>query len=264
VADIVDFISELHQKGYYVIGHISVFQDNYLTRIRPDLAMRRKDNNELWQDKKGMAWLDVSQPEVWDYVIAIAREAYAVGFDELNFDYVRFPSDGELSQIRYRNYDPTKETRVEALKKFFVYLHANLQDVGAPTSANVFGMVTTNDDDLGIGQVMSNVAPYVDYVAPMIYPSHYPKGWQGYKNPSANPYQVVKISLASGLKKLEELNLSKEKLRPWLQDFDLGSTYNATKIKAEFKAVSDVGLDSWMMWNSACQYTLNAYPKKET
>ena len=247
-----------------MIGHISVFQDNYLTRIRPDLAMRRKDNNELWQDKKGMAWLDVSQPEVWDYVIAIAREAYAVGFDELNFDYVRFPSDGELSQIRYRNYDPTKETRVEALKKFFVYLHSNLQDIGAPTSANVFGMVTTNDDDLGIGQVMSNVAPYVDYVAPMIYPSHYPKGWQGYKNPSANPYQVVKISLASGLKKLEELNLSKEKLRPWLQDFDLGSTYNATKIKAEFKAVSDVGLDSWMMWNSACQYTLNAYPKKET
>lgn len=261
VSDITEFVDELHQRGYYVIGHIAVFQDNYLTSIRPDLAMRRKDNNEIWRDKKGMAWLDVSQQEVWDYTVALAGEAYATGFDELNFDYVRFPTDGDISQIRYRNYDPNKETRTEALQKFFVYLHDHLRDIGAPTSANVFGMVMTSDDDLGIGQVMSNVAPYVDYVAPMIYPSHYPAGWLGFKRPATVPYKVVKISLDSGAKKIETLGLPKDKIRPWLQDFDLGAIYTTEMVKAEQSAVYDAGLTSWMMWDATNKYTLGAYQK---
>ncbi|HRZ30046.1 MAG TPA: putative glycoside hydrolase [Candidatus Paceibacterota bacterium] len=263
VSDITEFVDDLHQRGYYVIGHIAVFQDNYLTRVRPDLSMRRQDNNEIWRDAKGMAWLDVSQQEVWDYNIALAREAYSAGFDELNFDYVRFPTDGDISQIRYRNYDPNKETRVEALRKFFVYLHDNIQDIGVPTSANVFGMVTTNDDDLGIGQVIANVAPYVDYIAPMLYPSHYPKGWNGFKNPATVPYKVVKISMDSGIKKIEALGLSKNKLRPWLQDFDLGATYTAEMVRAQHEAVSDAGLNSWMMWDATNKYTLSAYQKED-
>ena len=262
VSDIREFVDELHQKGYYVIGHISVFQDNYLTSVRPDLAMRHQDDNEIWRDDKGMAWLDVSQPEVWDYTIALAGEAYSAGFDELNFDYVRFPTDGDISKIRYRNYDPSKETRVEALRKFFIYLHDRLKDIGAPTSANVFGMVTTNDDDLGIGQVMENIAPYVDYVAPMVYPSHYPKGWQGYKKPATVPYKIIKISLDSGIKKLEALGLSKNKIRPWLQDFDLGAVYTAPMVREQIQATYDVGLNSWMLWDAANKYTPAALENK--
>ncbi len=261
VSDIKEFVEELHAKGYYVVGRIAVFQDNYLTRVRPDLAMRRKDNNELWQDAKGMAWLDVSQQEVWDYTIALASEAYATGFDELNFDFVRFPTDGDISQIRYRNYDPSKETRVEALRKFFVYLHEHIKDIGVPSSADVFGMVTTNDDDLGIGQVMENIAPYVDYISPMLYPFQYPKGWQGYKRPATVPYKVVKISLDRGIKKIEALGFSKDKIRPWLQDFDLGANYTSGMVKAEQQAVYDAGLSSWMMWDSSNKYTLSAYQK---
>ncbi|MFA6476610.1 MAG: putative glycoside hydrolase [Candidatus Paceibacterota bacterium] len=261
VSDIKEFVDELHSRGYYVIGRIAVFQDNYLTRVRPDLAMRRKDNNEIWRDAKGLAWLDVSQQEVWDYTIALASEAYATGFDELNFDFVRFPTDGDISQIRYRNYDPSKETRVEALRKFFIYLHGHIKDIGVPSSADVFGMVTTNDDDLGIGQVMENVAPYVDYVAPMLYPFQYPKGWMGYKKPATVPYKVVKISLDSGIKKIEALGFSKNKIRPWLQDFDLGATYTASMVKAEQQAVYDAGLSSWMMWDSSNKYTPSAYQK---
>lgn len=261
VSDIKEFVDELHGKGYYVIGRIAVFQDNYLTRIRPDLAMRRKDNNEIWQDAKGMAWLDVSQQEVWDYTIALASEAYATGFDELNFDFVRFPTDGDISQIRYRNYDPSKETRVEALRKFFIYLHTHIKDIGVPSSADVFGMVTTNNDDLGIGQVMENVAPYVDYVSPMLYPFQYPKGWQGFKKPATVPYKVVKISLDSGIKKIEALGFSKNKIRPWLQDFDLGATYTTSMVKAEQQAVYDADLSSWMMWDSSNKYTPSAYQK---
>lgn len=259
VGDIKDFLEELHQKDFYIIGKVAVFHDDHLTKIRPDLAMRRRDNNEVWRDDKGIAWLDVSQTEVWDYNITIAREAYSVGFDEINFDYVRFPTDGALSQIRYRNFDPEKETRAEALTKFFVYLNQNLEGIGVKTSANIFGMTLTNQDDLGIGQILENIAPYVDYLAPMLYPSHYPAGWQGYKNPSLQPYKVVSLSLEEGIKRLDAQGWPKEKLRPWLQDFSLGATYTPARVKAQLEAVTDNELTSWMMWNSANKYTFSVY-----
>lgn len=261
VTDIKEFIEELHQRGYYVIGKVAVFHDDHLTEIRPDLAMRRKDNNELWRDDKGIAWLDVSQKEVWDYNITLAREAYAVGFDEINFDYVRFPSDGALSQIRYRNFDPQRQTREEVLTSFFSYLHEGLKGTGVKTSANIFGMVLTNEDDLGIGQILEKIAPYVDYLAPMLYPSHYPKGWAGLKNPAANPYRVIDLSLEDGLARLEKAGWPKEKIRPWLQDFDLGVTYTPTRVASQIKAVEDNELSSWMMWDASNKYSLTVYQK---
>lgn len=259
IQDIKVFLEELHQQNFYVIGKIAVFHDDHLTTIRPDLAMRRKDNNEVWRDNKGIAWLDVSQTEVWDYNIALAREAYAVGFDEINFDYVRFPTDGALSQIRYRNFDPEKETRVEALTKFFIYLKDNLDGIGVKTSANIFGMTLTNEDDLGIGQILENIAPYVDYLAPMLYPSHYPLGWGGYKNPATQPYKVINESVIEGIKRLEAQGWDKSKLRPWLQDFSLGVTYTPTRVKSQLEALNDNQISSWMMWNSASKYTLGVY-----
>lgn len=259
IHDIKPFLEELHQANFYIVGKVAVFHDDHLTAIRPDLAMRRKDDNEVWRDNKGIAWLDVSQTEVWDYNIALAREAYAVGFDEINFDYVRFPTDGALSQIRYRNFDPEKETRVEALTKFFVYLKENLDGIGVKTSANIFGMTLTNGDDLGIGQVVENIAPYVDYLAPMIYPSHYPLGWNGHKNPATEPYKVIDKSVAEGIKRLEAQGWDKSKLRPWLQDFSLGVTYTPARVKAQLEALEDNQISSWMMWNSASRYTLSVY-----
>jgi len=261
VSDIVAFVAELHQKGYYVIGHISVFQDNYLTRRRPDLAIQRLDTGQIWEDKKGLAWLDPSSREVWAYAVAVAKEAYVAGFDELNFDYVRFPSDGELSQMRFPYYNAQEKTKSEVIEEFFSYLSVQTRDIGVPISANLFGMTTTNTDDLGIGQILEKATPYFDFICPMVYPSHYPANFQGIKKPALNPYAIVKISMASGVKRLNAQGLPAEKLRPWLQDFNLGATYTASMVKAQIKAVNDVGLDSWLVWDPTNRYTISAYQK---
>ncbi len=261
VPDIVEFVGELHQRGYYVIGHISVFQDNHLTKIRPDLAIKRLDSDQLWRDDKGMAWLDPSSKEVWDYAVAVAKEAYVAGYDELNFDYIRFPSDGEISKMRFPYYDSKEKTKADVIEEFFSYLHSQMRDIGAPTSANLFGMVTTSTDDLGIGQVLERATPYFDYICPMAYPSHYPANFHGIKKPALNPYTVVKISMDGGVKRLNAQGLPAEKIRPWLQDFNLGVTYTAGMIRSEIRAVNDSGLDSWMMWDSSNKYTMSVYRK---
>ncbi len=259
VKDLAEFVDYLHQKNYYVIGRISVFQDNLLSRQRPDLALKRLDNGALWTDRKGIAWLDVSAPEVWDYTIAVAKEAHRLGFDELNFDYVRFPSDGNTSNVAYPYSRLSVDTRAEALRKFFVYLNAKMKEIDAPISADVFGMVATNTDDLGIGQVLENAIPYFDYVAPMVYPSHYPPGFLNYKNPASVPYEIVKHSMGVAVTRVVAQGYSPLKLRPWLQDFDLGADYTAEMIKAQKRAVYDAGLTSWMMWDPANIYTVGAY-----
>lgn len=259
VPDIKEFIDYLHKKNYYVIGKISVFQDDYLTQLRPDLALKNKDDKTTWRDDKGVAWLDVSSQEVWDYAITVSKEAYAVGFDELNFDYIRFPSDGKISNISFPYYEPDKESRSDALKDFYVYIHSHAQEIGVTTSANLFGMVTTNQDDLGIGQILEKAAPYFDYISPMIYPSHYPSGFLQYKNPATKPYEVISFSLNKAKERLKVLGLPATKIRPWLQDFNLGANYNAEMVRAEKRAVYDAGMNSWMMWGSANSYTLAAY-----
>ena len=259
VKDLAEFVDYLHQKNYYVIGRISVFQDNLLSRQRSDLALKRLDNGALWTDRKGIAWLDVSAPEVWDYTIAVAKEAYRLGFDELNFDYIRFPSDGNTSNVAYPYSRLSVDTRAEALRKFFVYLNAKMKEIDAPISADVFGMVATNTDDLGIGQVLENAIPYFDYVAPMVYPSHYPPGFLNYKNPASVPYEIVKHSMGVAVTRVVAQGYSPLKLRPWLQDFDLGADYTAEMIKAQKRAVYDAGLTSWMMWDPANIYTVGAY-----
>ncbi|HOY11337.1 MAG TPA: putative glycoside hydrolase [Candidatus Paceibacterota bacterium] len=259
VKDLAEFVDYLHQKNYYVIGRISVFQDNLLSRQRSDLALKRLDNGALWTDRKGIAWLDVSAPEVWDYTIAVAKEAYRLGFDELNFDYIRFPSDGNTSNVAYPYSRLSVDTRAEALRKFFVYLNAKMKEIDAPISADVFGMVATNTDDLGIGQVLENAIPYFDYVAPMVYPSHYPPGFLNYKNPASVPYEIVNHSMGVAATRVVAQGYSPLKLRPWLQDFDLGADYTAEMIKAQKRAVYDAGLTSWMMWDPANIYTVGAY-----
>ncbi|MCX6713681.1 MAG: hypothetical protein NTV48_01075, partial [Candidatus Vogelbacteria bacterium] len=265
VPDIKNFIADLHSRGYYVIGHISVFQDNYLARRRPDLALKRKDNGAVWEDQKGMAWLDVSSEEVWDYAIAIAKESYAIGFDELNFDYIRFPSDGKISNVFYPFYRPQEKSRSDALQDFFVYLSKNMTAMGVPSSGNIFGLVTTNapTNDMNIGQIFEKATPYFDYICPMIYPSHYPAGYLGYKNPAKFPYEIIKNSLDGAVKRIKAQGLSPKKLRPWLQDFNLGATYTASMVRAEKKGVYDAGVDSWLMWNASNKYTVSAYDKKQ-
>ncbi len=264
VRDIKEFIGTLHGKGIYVIGRISVFQDNFLTKKRPDLAVHRKSDGAVWVDRKGIAWLEAASTEVWDYTIRLSRASYAVGFDELNFDYIRFPSDGNMSDIQYKLFDPKIETRADVMRRFFAYLDSNLNDLEIPISADLFGLTTTSLDDLGIGQMLLEAAPYFDYIAPMVYPSHFASGFLNFKNPATEPYAVVKHSMSEASRRLtlalatSTATSTPQKLRPWLQDFNLGATYTAEMVRAQIQATYDAGLTSWMLWNPSNRYMRGA------
>ena len=207
----------------------------------------------MWRDRKGLAWIDAAAREAWEYTVALAKESYAVGFDELNFDYVRFPSDGDMNDIAY----PWSGTRVktEVLDSFFAYLASELKPTGAVISADFFGMTTTNRDDLNIGQVLEVGLAHFDFVAPMVYPSHYPTNFLGMPNPAAEPYRVIKYSLDRAFARA---STTPEKIRPWLQDFDLGATYTADMVRAQMQATYDAGFTSWMLWDPSNRYTQDA------
>lgn len=258
VPDIRELIDLLHAKNIYVIGRIAVFQDPFLTAERPDLAVKRADAQTVWTDHKGAKWLDPAAREVWDYIVAIAQESERVGFDEINFDYIRFPSDGNMKDISYPFFEKTKLTKAENMKQFFAYLREKLAASRIPISADFFGMTTTNSDDLNIGQLLEDGLEYFDYIAPMVYPSHYPPTFLGYKNPAAYPYEVIKHALDEAIKRAVAMGQDKNKIRPWLQDFDLGAAYTAEMIKKEKQAVYDAGLTSWLMWSPSNKYTRGA------
>ena len=257
ISDIKEFIEELHRHNIYAIARISVFQDVYLSGLMPNLAIKNKQGG-LWKDRKGLTWLDPASQEVWDYTIKVAKSAEKAGFDELNFDYVRFPSDGNMANIKYEHWDG-EISQAEVLKSFFSYLRERLNELEVPLSADLFGLTTIRTDDMNIGQILENTIPYFDYISPMVYPSHYPQGFNGYKNPASHPYEVILDSLTSARNRLLNATSSPLKLRPWLQDFDLGADYNAKMIRMEKQAVYDAGLNSWLMWDATNKYTREAY-----
>jgi hypothetical protein len=256
IKDLTEFIETLHKKNIYVVGRIAVFQDAYFVKHRPDLAVKNKAGTNVWKDRKGISWIDSGSREYWDYIVLIAKESRKVGFDEVNFDYIRFPSDGNMQDISYPFSSSTPKHLV--MKNFFEYLHNKLSDSGLKVSADLFGMVTTATDDMGIGQLLEDALPYFDYIMPMVYPSHYPSTFQGYNNPADHPYEVVHFALKGAVDRANIASSSPNKIRPWLQDFDLGADYGVEEIRAQIKATNDVGLNSWVLWSPSNKYTKGA------
>lgn len=295
-ADMKSFIKHLHDKNIFVIARITVFQDPFYTKVRPDLAVKRADGQTVWKDHKGLSFIDVGARAYWDHIIELARDSYNVGFDELNFDYVRYPSDGPMTDIAFthsKNY-PGDDNQQANLEEFFKYLHEKLSDEtlfskyrhvntgrasSTPwTSADLFGMTTTNYDDLSIGQVQDRAAPYFDFIAPMVYPSHYPKNVFGYANPNDYPYEIVHYAMKAGVNRMTASTtpmmgfqhtrvgsstpavykkpvFTADKFRTWIQDFDYGGDYDAADVRAQIKASQDAGVNSWMIWAPSNIYT---------
>lgn len=276
IPDIKEFIAELHRKQIYVIGRVTVMQDSTYTKLHPNAAVKRKSNGETWRDKKGLSFIDPGSTEYWQYMIDLGKASHGVGFDEINYDYIRYPSDGDMSDAVYLR--SASSTKPEMMKKFYVYLGKGMREAGIPISADLFGMTTTNTDDLGIGQVLENALPNFDYVAPMVYPSHYPPNFNGWKDPNMVPYALIKFVMTRAVERANELEAKEagfvkststptfeptgkyaDRLRPWLQDFDYGKVYTEADVRAQIKATNDAGLDSWMMWDPSNKYTPSAY-----
>lgn len=260
ITNIRSLVNMLHQKNIYVIGRVAVFQDPYMTKKKPEWSITRKNDGKVWKDNKGLSFLDPSNKAVWNYAVSIAREAESDGFDEINFDYIRYPSDGDIKNI---NYNLTKgKKRSDNLEEFFKYLSTELK-AGNPVvmSADLFGLTTEtlNQDDMGIGQVWEKALPYFDFLAPMVYPSHYPEGQGGFNNPSEHPYEIINKAMEGAVMKTTTAKYDIKKIRPWLQDFNLGANYTAEMIKKEIKALNDNGINSWMMWDPRNKYTAGAF-----
>ena len=271
--DMRSFVQTLHEKGIYVIGRITVFQDPYYTSKHPEAAVKSLSTGGAWKDHKGLAFIDVSHRPYWDYVVELSREAYEVfGFDELNYDYIRYPSDGPMKDAVYVN-----QNKPEAVELFWKYLSEKVKPIGVTMSADLFGMTATNTDDLNIGQQLERALPHFDYVMPMVYPSHYPKGFNNLGNPNMYPYEIVQFSMAEAARRAQSTQTvvktlggtaiastspqlytkpahSPLKLRTWLQDFDYGKEYTVADVKAQIRGTYDAGLSSWIFWDPANRY----------
>lgn len=250
-------LDECFRRGIYTIARIAVFQDDELARKRPDLAVQ-KSGGKTWTDRKGIAWMDPAAREVWDYNIALALDAAEAGFDEVQFDYVRFPSDGNLESIVYPVYDEDV-SRTSVIRDFLKEASRRIRkERGIPLSIDLFGLTLWAEDDLGIGQEVAEIKDFVDFVCPMVYPSHFARGFEGYKNPAAHPFEVIYKSCLRGH---ELLGLDRPKLRPWLQDFNLGAAYGPKMVRAEIDAADSAETSGWVLWSPRNVYTEGALRK---
>lgn len=255
ITDLSSVIETFHQRGIYVIGRLTVFQDPFYAAKYPSEALTDIRTGLVWRDYKGIAWLRPNSKAVAEYTATIARDAYAQGFDEINLDYVRFPSDGEL---KYIDLSMLTKNKAETMQDFFRSIRAQLAEI--PLSADVFGLTMSARDDVGIGQKAVLIAPEVDALAPMLYPSHFWNGSYGMAVPAEKPYEVIYRALSDGIAKLDAVGIDRSKIRPWFQDFDLlGVPYDAAKVRAQIQAAADLGVYSWMMWDPRNDYTDEVY-----
>ncbi|PJC52299.1 MAG: GTP-binding protein, partial [Candidatus Magasanikbacteria bacterium CG_4_9_14_0_2_um_filter_42_11] len=203
----------------------------------------------LWRDTKGLAWVDPTKEEVWQYNVDVAKEVIAFGFDEVQFDYVRFPSDGNMSNVVYTNGD---EPKYDVMRHFYTFLGEELSDEPVWTSLDMFGFVMERHDGMNIGQRLEDAVGNVDYVSPMMYPSHYPSGHLGLSNPAASPGIVIENGMQKGMPYFQN---TKTEARPWIQAFNIGAVYGATNIRAQIDKVEKYTDGGWLLWNASNRYS---------
>ncbi len=243
---LIDLLAEARARNIYTIARMVVFKDNPLAWGVPDLAAKRADGT-IWIDGEGLGWGNPFREEVWDYNIAIAKEVAALGFDEIQFDYLRFPSDGDVTAIVYAE-ENTLPTRTAAIREFVRRMAEALRPYGVFTSADVFGLTVwvEPDSDMGIGQRVADISPLVDYLCPMVYPSTFRPSNLGYANPSAHPYDVVYRSEQSAAGRVP----ATARVRPWLQAY----WYSLDEMLAQKQAADDAGSTGWTFWNASGVY----------
>jgi hypothetical protein len=250
VKDIKGLLGTLKEKGIYTIARIVVFKDDVLGAARPDLAIKTA-NGQLWRDREGLVWMDASKQEVWNYNIDIAEEAARNGFDEIQFDYVRFP-DQKGPVLDMEN---TETNRVNAISGFLQEARKRLIPYNVFLAADIFGYVAWNLNDTHIGQRLDSMAASVDYLALMLYPSGFQFGIPGYTNPVAHPYEIIFRSLARAR---QRSGLPAVRFRPWLQGFrDYAfdkRNFFGPEIRTQIDAAESFGAGGWMLWNPRNAY----------
>ncbi|MBN1321833.1 MAG: putative glycoside hydrolase [Thermoleophilia bacterium] len=252
IPDIDELLATLAEHDIVPIARVVCFKDTKLAKARPDLAVQSTEGG-MWADWKGLNYTNPYNHEVWEYIVQVAEDAARHGFREVQFDYVRFPTDGPISKASY----PGKYCKMEdAIAGFLAYARARLEKLGVWVSADVFGLTVHTNDDGGFGQKIEKICQNVDIVCPMVYPSHYNDGSYGFAHPNSEPYGIVKAAMKDTNTKLAGTGA---KGRPWLQDFSLGGVeYGVERVKAQIKAAEEEGFDEWILWDPALKYTEGA------
>ncbi len=263
ISDPKAFLADLKRRGVYSIARIVVFKDDPLTRARPDLAVKDSRTGGRWIDGEGLGWADPNKREVWEYNVAIAKEAAEFGFDEIQFDYIRFPSDPSASTSVDRmvfSKPSTEQNRLAAIGGFLEYARSQVAPTGARLAIDVFGYTTWREDDMGIGQKLEVMAPHVDVISPMLYPNLF---WDGILidgdlkysgEASKHPYEIVYQSLKRASERLKNTGVA---IRPWLQYYDdylLNYPYGPDQFLAQKAATYDAGISGWMFWDPTNLY----------
>lgn len=253
IPDPKGLVADAKARGLLAVARVVVFKDDKLARKKPEWAVM-DERGGLWKNQNGVVWVDPYRKEVRDYNISVAEAAARAGFDEVQFDYIRFPSDGDTRRCRYSRVDHSSATSQALIDEFLVEARRRLDALGVGMSIAVFGMTTTAHDDLGIGQSLVKMTRRVDAVSPMMYPSHYARGEYGLPDPNREPYKVISWGLRDAKRKLG----GAEKLRPYLQDFTLGFKYGPAQVRAQLRAARHQGVESWILWNPVNRYTWEA------
>jgi hypothetical protein len=251
VQDMPALIAQLRDKGVYLIARIVVFKDDLLAAARPELALRRADG-QTWRDGEGLAWVDPMRREAWEYNLDIAEEAARIGFDEIQFDYVRFP---DAPGVRYAQ-PSTEASRVEAISGFLGAARRRLAPYNVFIAADIFGYVLWNSGDTAIGQQLESLVEPLDYICPMLYPSGFKWGIPGYPNAVEHPYEIVYRSLQRAR---QRTGVEGARFRPWLQDFSDYAfdhrPFGAAEVQAQIDGAAAAQAHGFMLWNARNRYT---------
>lgn len=234
----------------YTIGRIVTFQDSVRSSARPDLAVRDESSGGVWVNAGGWGWMDPTDRAAWEYPLSLGVEACEAGFDEIQFDYVHFPTGGDTSRAAF-DVEIDQDVRVETIAEFLTEARDRLHPLGCAVSANLFAIVLSTSDDQGVGQMPEPLSRAVDALSPMVYPSHYGPGWLGFDRPNDHPSEVVGHALDAGVSRLEGAAV----LRPWLQGFG----YSPAQVRAGIDAAEARGL-GWLLWNPDAEYDPLALP----
>lgn len=278
IKDIKKLVEQLKEKDIYLIARIVSFKDPLLAKERKDLSLHDK-NGVIFKDKSGDSWVNPYKQEVWDYLIAIGKEAAETGFDEIQFDYIRFSTDVGMKNVNY-GAEAKDKSRIDIITEFTKYACDNLKPLGVKVSADVYGTIIRSSVDAEIvGQDYAAMAKYLDFICPMIYPSHYAEGSYGIDYPDRRPYDTILAALKESKLVLEaennnettegeeaDIKTTTAKVRPWLQDFTASwvkhhTEYGQEEIRAQIKAVYDAGYTEWILWNGSNNYTEAALVK---
>uniref|UniRef100_A0A7C4GFS4 DUF4015 domain-containing protein n=1 Tax=Fervidobacterium thailandense TaxID=1008305 RepID=A0A7C4GFS4_9BACT len=254
-----EILNELKSNGIYVIARIVCFKDPSYAKTYPERAIVYKDSGQLYTGIYKVPWASAYDRQLWKYNVEVARETIEVGFDEIQYDYIRFPELREdmKAKLDLRQQDPN-ESFPEAIQRFLLYARRELEQYGVPLAIDVFGLSSTAIDDVGIGQHWEALSSIADIICPMVYPSHYANGVFGLPVPDAYPYETVYNSVLDGIKRNLQLP-SPARIRPWIQSFTATwvkghIVYDEKAIKKQIKALKDLGINEYMLWNASNKY----------